>query len=106
MVRSILEMVRVATQPWGTIQQNALTLFFRLNALKTQIITRMMTKKEAKHQAKLIFDQEFLTLLQLSKQEVRVQSGFVGDIPPDEMRRLVGWKNEEIQNFNTVIDAI
>ena len=63
----------------------------------------LMSKKQAKTRSGKIIDDEFNTLLRVSRDQVRFKIGYVGKLPPEELARLKRWRDTYKRGFMKII---
>lgn len=65
-----------------------------------------MSKKRAKEQGRRVIEDEFRVLLRVGRDRVRYALGRVIELPPEELERLVRWKNDYILDWGRIVDDI
>ena len=88
----------------GTHKRFTADLTRRLKEIERSYRHRQLSKERARAKAQRVVDAEFETLLAVSRNRVRMAVGKVGELPPEERRRLEQWRDEYIKGFYGILD--
>jgi len=88
----------------GTHKRFTADLTRRLKQLSIIYRDGMLSKEQTRTKAKRIIDAEFEVLLAVSRNRVKMAVGKVGELPPEERRRLEQWRNEYLKDFYGILD--
>lgn len=66
----------------------------------------VITKQRATEAGRRIIEDEFKTLLRMSRDRVRWTIRKVGELPPEAQRRLERWRDEYVQDFLKILDDV
>ena len=78
----------------------------RLMAIRRNYYHKLMSNDWAKESGRRVIEDEFKVLLRVSRDRIRYSLGRVSELPPEELERLVRWKNEYILDWGRIIDGI
>ena len=81
-------------------------LSHQLKAIATSYRHRFYSKEVAKERGKQRIEDEFETLLRVSRDRVRWTLRRPVELPPEERTRLERWRDETILGFYKILDDI
>lgn len=90
----------------GTQDMLTNTLTRRLMGIKNNYFWGLISKERAKASGKAVVEDEFETLLRVSRDRIRYDLGRVSELPPEELARLRRWRDNYIADFSNIIDDI
>lgn len=90
----------------GTQTRFTADLSRRLKGVMVNYRHGQLSKDEARAKARRLIDTEFQTLLAVSRNRVRIAVGKVGELPPEERRRLERWRDEYLDDFYGILDDV
>jgi len=77
-----------------------------LKGLATNYRFGFLSKEQAKKQGRRLIDNHFETMLRMSRDRIRTAVKVVGELPPEERRRMERWRDDETRNFNGILDDV
>jgi len=90
----------------GTQNRSAADLNRKLKAIIISYRHDFYSKETAKERGKAAIEDEFESLLRLSRERVRWTLKRPVELPPEERRRLERWRDDYIKDFYGIIDDV
>lgn len=78
----------------------------RLMGIKNSYFWGLISKKRAKASGKAVIEDEFKTLLRVSRDRVQYTFRRKIELPPEERTRLERWRDGYIEDWKRIIDDI
>jgi len=88
----------------GTQDMLTRDLTRRLMAIRRNYRHRLMSNERAKDSGRRVIEDEFKVLLRVSRDRVRYSLGRVSELPPEELARLMRWRDDYVADWARIID--